>query len=230
MLLIILFGGIWTDTASVVFENTLSFITQYLGWYYILIVFIFLAFVIWLCLRPYGRIRLGKEHERPEFGKFAWFTMLFAAGMGMGLIFYGVAEPIMHYHDPPIGEPGTLEALEQAMRFSFMHWGFHPWAIYIIFGAAIAYFHFRIGLPLAPRSLLYPLFGERIHGILGHVVDAFCTVGTASGGGYFTWPWSYADQFCSQFSIGSGPEQGHADPDHYDHYGCGRDFYHIRHR
>lgn len=181
VLLIIFFGGIWTETATLVFENTLSFITHYLGWYYILIVFLFLGFVIWLYLSPYGRIRLGKDDERPEFGKFAWFTMLFAAGMGMGLIFYGVAEPIMHYNDPPIAEPQSLDALKQSMRFSFMHWGFHPWAIYIIFGAAIAYFHFRIDLPLAPRSLLYPLFGERIRGPIGHVTDAFCTVGTLLG-------------------------------------------------
>ncbi len=181
VLAVILFGGIWTSTAKAVFETTLTFITHYFGWYYILIVFFFLLFVVWLYLSPYGRIRLGKDHERPEFGKFAWFTMLFAAGMGMGLIFYGVAEPVQHYHDPPIADPRTLEALQQAMRFSFMHWGFHPWAIYIIFGAAIAYFHFRIELPLAPRSLLYPLIGERIRGPVGHVTDAFCTVGTLLG-------------------------------------------------
>ncbi len=181
VLAVIFFGGIWTDTAKVVFENTLNFITHYLGWYYILIVFLFLIFVVWLYLSPYGRIRLGKDHERPEFGKFAWFTMLFAAGMGMGLIFYGVAEPIEHYNNPPTAEPQSLAALKEAMRYSFVHWGFHPWAIYIIFGASIAYFHFRIGLPLAPRSLLYPLFGEKIRGPLGHVIDAFCTVGTLLG-------------------------------------------------
>lgn len=181
VLAVILFGGIWTTTAKVVFENTLNFITHYFGWYYILIVFIFLIFVIWLYISPYGRIRLGEDDEQPEFGKFAWFTMLFAAGMGMGLIFYGVAEPIEHYNKPPTADPQTMGALKEAMRFSFIHWGFHPWAIYIIFGAGIAYFHFRIGLPLAPRSLLYPIFGERIWGPLGHVVDAFCTVGTLLG-------------------------------------------------
>lgn len=181
VLAVILFGGIWTSTATAVFESTLAIITHYFGWYYILIVFAFLLFVIWLYLSPYGGIRLGKDHERPEFGKFAWFTMLFAAGMGMGLIFYGVAEPVQHYNDPPVAEPRTLDALQESMRFSFMHWGFHPWSIYIIFGAAIAYFHFRIGLPLAPRSLLYPLFGKKIRGAIGHVTDAFCTVGTLLG-------------------------------------------------
>ncbi len=181
VLALIVFGGIWTETAKVVFENTLAFITHYFGWYYILIVFLFLGFVIWLYLSPYGGIRLGKDGSTPEFSKPAWFTMLFAAGMGMGLIFYGVAEPVQHYNDPPTSAPETLDALKEAMRFSFLHWGFHPWAIYIIFGACIAYFHFRIGLPLAPRSLLYPLFGERIRGPLGHVTDAFCTVGTLLG-------------------------------------------------
>lgn len=181
VLAIIIFGGIWTPTAKAVFESTLNFITHYFGWYYVLIVFIFLIFVIWLYLSPYGRIKLGKDDEVPEFGKFSWFTMLFAAGMGMGLIFYGVAEPVMHYNEPPTAEHETVAAMKEGMLFAFIHWGFHPWAIYIIFGAGIGYFHFRIGLPLAPRSLLYPIFGERIKGVLGHFADAFCTVGTLLG-------------------------------------------------
>lgn len=181
VLAVIVFGGIWTSTATIVFETTLHFITTYFGWYYVLIVFFFLLFVIWLFFSPYGGIRLGKDNEQPEFSKLAWFTMLFAAGMGMGLIFYGVAEPIEHYYKPPTADPETAGALKEAMRFSFVHWGFHPWAIYIIFGAGIAYFHFRVGLPLAPRSLLYPIFGNNIKGVLGHVTDAFCTVGTLLG-------------------------------------------------
>ncbi len=181
VLSVILFGGIWTETAGWVFENTLNFITTYFGWYYILIVFLFLLFVIWLYFSPYGSIKLGRDEDEPEFSKMAWFTMLFAAGMGMGLIFYGVGEPIMHYHEPPTADPRSEAALTDAMHYSFLHWGFHPWAIYIIFGASIAYFHFRVGLPLAPRSLFYPLLGERIHGAIGHVIDAFCTVGTLLG-------------------------------------------------
>ena len=131
--------------------------------------------------RGNGRIRLGKSHEEPEYSRFAWLAMLFAAGMGMGLVFWGVAEPLYHYQYPPMASPRTDQALGEAMRFSFFHWGFHPWAVYVIFGLGIALLHFRNGLPLAPRSLLYPLLGNRIHGWVGHVTDAFCTVGTLLG-------------------------------------------------
>ncbi len=181
VLAVIIFGTGWTDTAGRVFNQVLEFITQYFGWYYVLIVFFFLIFVIWLYFSPYGKIRLGGENTKPEFSRFGWFSMLFAAGMGMGIIFWGVAEPIMHYTEPPQAEPETLESLREGMRFSFFHWGFHPWAIYIIFALGISYFHFRHQLPLAPRSLLYPILGERIHGWIGHLADAFCTVGTLLG-------------------------------------------------
>jgi len=178
---IILFGAIWTDTASRVFSATLSFITNVFGWYYIAVVSLLLVFVVWLAFSRFGRIRLGPPDSRPEFGYLAWFSMLFAAGMGMGLVFWGVAEPLMHYADPPRAEPQTKAAMKEAMRFAFFHWGFHPWAIYIVFALGIGYFHFRRDLPLAPRSLLYPLFGDRIYGWIGHVTDAFCVVGTLLG-------------------------------------------------
>jgi len=178
---IIIFGGTFTDTAEHVFGKVLSFITQYFGWYYILITTAFLVFVIWLYFSPYSKIRLGGPDARPEFTNFAWFTMLFAAGMGMGLIFWGVAEPINHYGNPPMAEANSQAALKEAMRFSFFHWGLHPWAVYIIFGIGIAYFHYRHKLPLAPRSLLFPLIGYRIYGPIGHVTDVICTVGTLLG-------------------------------------------------
>lgn len=181
VILFILFGGIWTETATRTFESVLQFITNRLGWYYVLIVSGFLVFTIWLFFSPHGKIRLGAPDTKPEFSRWAWFTMLFAAGMGMGLIFWGVAEPIKHYNAPPFGEGGTQEAITTAMRYSFFHWGMHPWAIYIIFGLGIAYFHYRHGLPLAPRSLLYPMLGERIHGVIGHAADVISTVGTLLG-------------------------------------------------
>ncbi|MFO7789853.1 MAG: BCCT family transporter [Bacteroidales bacterium] len=181
VLAVILFGTLWTETAGRVFSQVLDFISKHFGWYYVLIVFFFLIFVIWLYFSPYGKIRLGGENSKPEFSRFGWFSMLFAAGMGMGIIFWGVAEPIMHYMEPPMSEPETVDSLREGMRFSFFHWGFHPWAIYIIFALGIAYFHFRHKLPLAPRSLLYPILGERIHGWIGHFADAFCTVGTLLG-------------------------------------------------
>lgn len=171
----------WTETAGRVFQSILSFITHYFGWYYVIILSAFFAFVVWLFCSPYGKVRLGSDDSQPEFGLFSWFSMLFAAGMGMGLIFWGVAEPIMHYTAPPTADPETLDAMRESMRYSFFHWGFHPWAVYIIFGLGIAYFHFRHSLPLAPRSLLYPILGERFRGRIGDFADAFCTVGTLLG-------------------------------------------------
>ena len=181
VLALIIIGGIWTDATERVFSAVLAFITLYFGWYYILITSAFLVFVTWLYFSPYGKIRLGGPQSRPEFSKPAWLAMLFAAGMGMGLVFWGVAEPVTHYHNPPTAEAGTMNAMRESLRYSFFHWGLHPWAIYIIFGMGIAYFHFRHQLPLAPRSILYPLIGERIYGPIGHLADITCTVGTLLG-------------------------------------------------
>lgn len=138
-------------------------------------------FVLWLVSSRYGKIRLGKPDERPEYSRFAWLAMLFAAGMGMGLVFWGVAEPLNHFYIPPTASPRTDDAAREAIYFSYFHWGLHPWAVYVIFGLGIALLHFRYDLPLAPRSLLYPLFGKRVDGWLGHGTDAFCTVGTLLG-------------------------------------------------
>lgn len=178
---LIFFAGIWTETAGSLFQSVLNFITKYFGWYYVLTTAGILSFVVWLGCSRHGRIRLGKSHEQPEYGLFAWVAMLFAAGMGMGLVFWGVAEPLYHYQFPPMASPRSDQALREAMQFSFFHWGFHPWAIYVVFGLGIALLHFREGLPLAPRSLLYPLLGYRVHGWIGHATDAFCTVGTLLG-------------------------------------------------
>jgi len=141
----------------------------------------FLIFSLYLVFSRFGKIRLGGPDDRPEFSYFSWFVMLFSAGMGTGLVFWGVAEPITHYIDPPLAGARTPEAAREAMRFTFFHWGLHPWAIYIVIGLGIAYFHFRHKLPLAPRSLLYPLIGERMYGPIGHGVDILCTVGTLLG-------------------------------------------------
>lgn len=178
---LILFGGIWTDLAGQVFQSTLTFITGTFGWYYIVSTSGFLVFVLWLLVSRYGKIRLGKPGEPPQFSRLSWLAMLFASGMGMGLVFWGVAEPLRHYQAPLLATPLSQEAAIEAMRFSFFHWGLHPWAVYVIFGLGVALLHFRHNLPLAPRSLLYPLFGTRIYGWLGHFTDAFCTVGTLLG-------------------------------------------------
>ncbi len=181
VLAIIIYGTVWTEAAGNFFNYILKSIAHNFGWYYIILVFSFLIFVLWLLFSKYSKIRLGGENAKPEFSRFSWFSMIFAAGMGMGLVFWGVAEPIMHYAAPPKAEPESIRAFEESMRFSFFHWGFHPWAIYIIFALGISYFHFRHKLPLAPRSLFYPLIGEKIHGWIGHLADAFCTIGTLLG-------------------------------------------------
>lgn len=174
-------GGGFTAFADKIFPRIQVFVADYFGWFYIFTASLILLAVVALLLSPYGRIRLGKPDAKPEFGYTAWFAMLFSAGMGTGLVFWGVAEPMSHFLEPPTGEPGTAEAATRAMAISFFHWGLHPWAIYTLFALAIGYFHFRIGLPLAPRSMLYPLFGDRIHGWIGHLTDIVCTVGTLFG-------------------------------------------------
>jgi len=175
------FGGLFTSTAEAVFRNLQETIVATFGWYYALVVTALLLFSFWLLVSRYRDIRLGPEDSKPEFSYPAWFAMLFSAGMGTGIVFWGVAEPLYHYASPPSGEPGSPEAARQAMQYSYFHWGLHAWGIYVLFGAALAFFHFRLGKPLAPRSIFYPLLGERAEGWLGHLIDILCTVGTLLG-------------------------------------------------
>ena len=177
----VLFGGLFTPLAARVFRSIQSYIVETFGWFYLLTATTLLISVIWLIFSRFGRIRLGGENARPEFGYLTWFSMLMSAGMGIGVVFFGVAEPMLHYLAPPTTAGESAEAVREAMRFTFFHWGLHPWAIYSAIALPLAYFHFRHGLPLAPRSLLYPLLGERIHGPWGHAVDILCTVGTLFG-------------------------------------------------
>ena len=174
-------GGLFTETAAAIFDATQRNISRYFGWYYVLVVSAFLLVTISLLFFPARRVRIGGRDAEPEFSRFGWFTMLFAAGMGIGLVFYGVAEPLLHYATPLRAEPDSVAALHEAMRLSYFHWGLHAWAIYIVLALAIAHAHFNRGLPLAPRSALEPLIGDRIHGPIGDGVDILCTVGTLLG-------------------------------------------------
>lgn len=183
-LLVILFvlgGSLLPDRLGAAFGASQSFISEAFGWYYVLAATAFLLFCLWLMVSRHGDIRLGADDERPEFGLFGWVAMLFTAGLGIGLVFYGVAEPMFHYMAPPLAEAGTPAAMRESLAFTFYHWGFHAWAIYIVLGLAMAYFHFRKGLPLAPRSVLQPLIGERYKGWIGHATDILCVVGTLLG-------------------------------------------------
>lgn len=167
--------------AGELFSSTLAYITETFGWFYMLAVAIFLVFIVVVAFTQWGNIKLGPDHAEPEYSFPAWFAMLFSAGYGIALLFFGVAEPVLHYASPPQGPALTVDAAKQAMQIAFFHWGFHIWAIYGLVGLVLAYFSFRHGLPLSMRSTLYPLIGERIHGPLGHAVDTFAILGTMFG-------------------------------------------------
>jgi choline/glycine/proline betaine transport protein len=151
------------------------------SWFYVLTVAFIFFFVIFLGVSRYGDIRLGPDHSTPDYTLVSWLSMLFAAGMGIGLMFFGVAEPLMHYLSPPTAETGTVEAVQEAMKMTFFHWGLHAWAIYAIVALVLAYFSYRHNLPLTLRSALYPLIGDRIYKWPGHLVDIFAVVSTVFG-------------------------------------------------
>ena len=151
------------------------------SWFYVLTVAFIFFFVIFLGFSRYGDIRLGPDHATPDYSMLTWLSMLFAAGMGIGLMFFGVAEPLMHYLSPPTAEKGTVAAVQEAMKMTFFHWGLHAWAIYAIVALVLAYFSYRHNLPLTLRSALYPLIGERIYQWPGHLVDIFAVVSTVFG-------------------------------------------------
>ncbi len=169
------------ESADRVFGAVQNWVVDTAGWFYVLAVAGFLVFVVLLAASGYGRIKLGPDHSEPGYSYTSWFAMLFSAGMGIGLMFFGVAEPIMHYADPPAGDAQTVEAARQAMRITMFHWGMHAWAIYAVVALSLAFFAFRHGLPLTIRSAFYPLIGERIHGPIGHAADTFAVLGTIFG-------------------------------------------------
>jgi choline/glycine/proline betaine transport protein len=151
------------------------------GWFYIVSVMFFFAFAVWLLVSPYGALKLGKDDEEPTYSRPAWFAMLFAAGIGIGLVFYGVGEPMMHFTSPPVGVGGSAEARAGALPLTFHHWGILAWSMYVAISLPIAYFAYRKGLPLSLRSCFYPVLGERIHGWAGHSIDILAVFGTLFG-------------------------------------------------
>lgn len=181
IVLLLIYAGVWPDNASSNINAMQSFLVETFGWFYILTVAIILITVTFLGLSRYGEIKLGPDHSSPDYSNITWFSMLFSAGMGIGLMFFGVAEPVMHFLAPPVADSGTIEAAREAMRITFFHWGLHAWAIYAIVALILAFFSYRHGLPLTMRSALYPIIGERIYGPIGHTVDVFAVIGTVFG-------------------------------------------------
>lgn len=177
-----LFSIFFSETAGELWNSIQSNIVSGFGWFYTLAIASFVIFAIFLAVSRFGNITLGREYEKPEFNLVSWFAMLFAAGMGIGLVFYGVAEPLTFYTTPKPGVEGTeAELANEAMAQTFLHWGLHPWAVYVIVGLALAYAIHRKGRPVSLRWALEPLLGDRVKGWIGDVVDVLAIVGTLFG-------------------------------------------------
>ena len=174
-------AAIAPSASEALFQQLQAAIVRYASWYYVLVVAIVLLSILFFSFSRYGDIKLGPDHAEPAYSGISWFSMLFAAGMGIGLMFFGVAEPVMHFLQPPLGDGGTVDAASQAMTLTFFHWGFNAWAIYAIVALLLGYFAYRHGLPLTMRSAFYPLIGERIYGPIGAAIDVFAIVCTACG-------------------------------------------------
>jgi choline/glycine/proline betaine transport protein len=178
---ILAFALAWTDRAQALFLGLQDWIVTYLGWVFAFSVTFFLGFAVWVACSRHGRVRLGRDDERPEFGTLTWFAMLFSAGMGIGMLFYGVAEPVLHYAHPPGGEADPHLAARSALRLAVFHWGLHAWGIYAVLGLALAYFHFRRGAPLSIRSALRPILGRWTDHWSGKLIDVLAVFGTLFG-------------------------------------------------
>lgn len=182
VLSLVSYAALFPDAAEVRFQALQISMMDNVGWFYVMAVALILLCVLFLGLSRYGTIKLGPDHALPDFSFSSWFAMLFSAGMGIGLMFFGVGEPLMHLLSPPGGsDPGSVEAAKEAMRITFFHWGLHAWAIYALVALVLAFFRYRHGLPLTLRSALYPLIGDRIYGWPGHLIDICGITGTVFG-------------------------------------------------
>ncbi|MBS0012431.1 MAG: BCCT family transporter, partial [Desulfobacterales bacterium] len=164
-----------------IFSAIQTGVSDYFGWFLILSVNCYLLIMLYIALGKYGNIRLGGKNAVPEFSRTAWFAMLFSAGMGIGILFWSVAEPIYHFTNPDFGGADSMEAAGNAMRVTFLHWGLHPWGIYALVGMSLAFFSFNRNKPLAIRSVFYPLLGERVYGPMGDAIDVLAVLSTMFG-------------------------------------------------
>lgn len=179
--LFVLFGAFFPNTLGSVAGALFSILTQDFGWMYLLVVFLMAIFALFVALSPMGKLKLGKPDDKPEFSNFQWFTLLFGGAMGIGLVFYSVAEPLMEYSAPPSAAPETAAAMYEAMQTSFFHWGFHAWVIYAIGGLALGYFSFKKDRPFLVSSAFEPLIGDKVNGPIGKAIDILAVFATIFG-------------------------------------------------
>ena len=176
-----IYGSAFNEHAAASFLSVQKLLVENFGWFYMAVVALFFLFILYMAFSRYGSIRLGPDDSEPDYSYFTWTAMLFSAGIGVGLMFFGVAEPITHFAKPPVGEGGTVEAAEKAMLITYFHWGLQAWGTYIVVGLALAYFAYRKGLPLTVSSALYPLIGDKIYGGIGNTVNVLAVLGTMFG-------------------------------------------------
>lgn len=167
--------------AEATISRAVSFISKHLGWVYIVTLTVSLVFVVYIAASRYGKVRLGPDHARPKYNLATWTAMLFAAGIGVDLMFYGVAGPVAQYLAPPVGEGGNVEAARQAVVWTSFHYGLNGWSLYALIGAALGYFAYRYKLPLSIRAALYPIIGKRAQGITGDAINVAAVIATVLG-------------------------------------------------
>lgn len=180
---VIIFGAVYSSTLAEWSSALMSWVSHYFGWLYILSIVTFIGFCVWIALSKYGKIKLGKDTDKPEFSTFSWYAMLFCGSTGIGLVFWSIAEPLSHYAAPPVGiEPCTMESIDFSIRTCYLHWGITQWVCFAVVGLGIAYFQFRKGKNAQLSNLLTPLVGEkRTNGLLGHFIDGFSVVVSFAG-------------------------------------------------
>ncbi|QIO05907.1 choline transporter [Acinetobacter shaoyimingii] len=182
--LILLFSIVtilFNEQSNQVIVTILNWVSSTFSWYYLLAATLYFVFIVFIACSRYGEIKLGPKHSKPEFSLLSWSAMLFSAGIGIDLMFFSVAEPLSHYMAPPVGDAQTFEAARQSMVWTLFHYGLTGWSMYALIGVALGYFSYRYNLPLTIRSALYPIFGKKIDGPIGHTVDTAAVLGTIFG-------------------------------------------------
>ncbi|MEW9667438.1 BCCT family transporter [Ammoniphilus sp. 3BR4] len=180
--LFVLWGVLSPENLANQAKSLFNYTTYTFGWFYLLATVFFMGFSLYLALSRYGKIKLGKDSDQPEYSYFSWIGMLFSAGFGVGLVFWGVAEPMNHFFEPIPGvEPQTPQAARMAMNYAMFHWGIHQWAVFTVVGLALAYFQFRKNYTGLISSAFQPLLGKRSQGYLGISIDILSVISTVMG-------------------------------------------------